>query len=57
MDEKPKPGTQDAREQGCRCPVMDNHSGKGRGGHGAKYGWFMREDCPLHGAELEEMAR
>lgn len=43
----PNPGSDEALQAGCRCPVMDN-------GHGAGYmgqaGIFvMNLDCPLHG--------
>jgi hypothetical protein len=31
---KPKPGSAKARAMGCRCPVLDNHRGKGRYGDG-----------------------
>jgi hypothetical protein len=45
----PKPGSGEAVQQGCTCPRMDNHHGKGYGGDGEKYGWVRRLDCPLHG--------
>lgn len=45
----PKPGHAEALRQGCCCPVMDNHRGLGRGGDGARFGWYMSEQCPLHG--------
>ncbi len=47
----PKPGTREAREAGCTCPVMDNAHGKGRYGDGVKYGWWVGEGCPLHAAQ------
>ena len=28
----PHPGTEEAHAQGCLCPIIDNHYGKGRGG-------------------------
>jgi hypothetical protein len=42
------PGSQDARDAGCRCPLMDNGYGdpglaKDRGG------WVVNGSCPLHG--------
>jgi hypothetical protein len=43
------PGSPEAREAGCRCAVIDNHYGKGVGGDGAQYGWYVSADCPLHG--------
>lgn len=43
------PGSGEAREQGCKCPVLDNCHGAGRYGDGTQYGWYIREDCPIHG--------
>ncbi len=40
----PNPGSEEAVKAGCRCPVIDNHYGKG-----TPYGFWMSEDCPLHG--------
>jgi hypothetical protein len=54
----PNPGSKDAVEQGCRCPVLDNY-------HGAGVPWprddgldpvehpsfWMTAGCPLHGSE------
>lgn len=42
----PLPGSNEASEQGCRCPVLDNYHGKGIGGLGKRY-WTVG-DCPLH---------
>lgn len=50
MTPAPRPGSADALAQGCRCPVIDNHHGKGAYGDGAKYGWIKHGDCPMHGA-------
>lgn len=44
----PKPGTKEASAAGCSCPVLDNHHGRGRGGDGKKYGWYVTEACKLH---------
>jgi hypothetical protein len=49
--ETPKPGSPAAIEAGCLCPVMDNGHGRGVHGDGEKYGWWMVEDCPLHGEQ------
>jgi hypothetical protein len=49
---RPNPGSDEARELGCRCPVMDNNHGKW-----PPYppdGWWMRADCPLHFPLSEE---
>lgn len=44
----PPPGSKEAVDQGCRCAVWDNHRGRGVGGEGWKYGWYVTEGCPLH---------
>lgn len=46
---KPNPGTQEAQDKNCICPVIDNHYGKGRGDGNFIYSM----DCPLHTAEIE----
>lgn len=38
----PTPGSDEAREQGCTCPVIDN----GRGRNGPPF--WIAETCPLH---------
>nr|DAE07572.1 MAG TPA: hypothetical protein [Podoviridae sp. ctnCN2] len=43
----PNPGSDEAIEQGCICPVLDNNHGQGTG---ENYWWITR-DCPLHGAK------
>lgn len=55
MDKLPNPGSREAKAQGCNCPVIDNHHGRGWGGDGEKFGWVMRLDCPLHGAKAREL--
>lgn len=47
----PNPGSDTARAQGCTCHVIDNGHGNGLFGDGEKYGWFIREDCPMHGTK------
>lgn len=42
------PGSESAKRQGCACPDIDNHYGRGRYDDGSKYGWFVYEGCPLH---------
>jgi len=51
-----RPGSTEAREKGCTCPILDNHYGRGRGGEGEKYGWWIVQDCPLHGGPAEEIS-
>ena len=49
---KPNPGSQEAIDAGCRCPVMDNHYGAGayNDEKGEPLFW-INEDCPIHGKE------
>jgi hypothetical protein len=42
----PNPGTQEALSQGCTCPVVDNHHGKGFRGHKGVFIYFA--NCPVH---------
>ena len=46
----PNPGSKEAREQGCLCPVVGNEFGKGYLGCGDRFGFIANENCPLHGA-------
>jgi len=41
---KPNPGSDEAVEQGCICPRMDNNYGKGC----YKGGFIYMMNCPLH---------
>lgn len=43
----PNPGSNDAIDAGCTCPVLDN--GHGNEELGRIRGFWMRADCPLHG--------
>lgn len=46
--EAPNPGSKEAQEQGCICPVVDNNYGEGFAwGKGKKCFW-MTDGCPLH---------
>ena len=49
MKTTPNPGSDAAIKQGCTCPVLDNGHEKGVCGGGGKFGWWITEDCPLHG--------
>jgi hypothetical protein len=42
---KPNPGSDEAIEKGCTCPVIDNSYGKGYLGSDV---FVVRMDCPLH---------
>ena len=45
-DKPPNPGSDEAIEQGCTCPVMDN--GHGRGAYGMAGQFWITDGCPLH---------
>jgi hypothetical protein len=49
-EKQPNPGSPEAVEKGCKCPVMDNHYGKGfpLGKENEPMFW-VSFDCPLHG--------
>jgi len=44
------PGTQEALDAGCLCPVLDNSHGKGYMGLGEERGLYVYNgECPIHG--------
>lgn len=47
MSQLPNPGSDEAREQGCTCPVLDNHHGHGFQLNGETVFW-LNEACQLH---------
>ena len=52
MDKKkkiPKPGSDEAVEQGCICAILDNHHGEGFP-YGDNKGpcFWITDGCPLH---------
>lgn len=49
--QEPTPGSVEAAKQGCVCPIIDNCYGKGVGGNGEQYGWWVTAECPLHGVK------
>jgi len=52
---KPPPGSPEALEKGCECPVIDNGHGKGAYiDHKGKPVYWFNKECPLHG-EAEEI--
>ena len=54
MTTQPTPGSQDARRNGCICPIIDNNHGGGCGRthpDGTPMFWVV-EDCPIHSADL-----
>jgi len=45
----PNPGSDNAVDAGCKCPVLDNGRGKGAFGFGGGSGSFwINGDCKLH---------
>lgn len=53
MERKPAPGSSDARNMGCTCPVDENREGEGvahmHDEHGAHF--CVAKECPVHGFE------
>lgn len=41
------PGSEEARDEGCTCPVLDNPY------HGIEGQYVTSFDCPLHGPKNE----
>ena len=50
-DKIPDPGTEEAIEMGCTCPVMDNEYGRGWCGQEGVFVFNM--GCPVHKQVLE----
>jgi hypothetical protein len=51
----PNPGSKEAKDLGCTCPVLDNEYGKGA--YTDKTGkpvFWITSDCPLHGLEVDD---
>jgi hypothetical protein len=42
----PNPGSDEAIDRGCICPVLDN--GRGNPELGRTRGWWITSGCPLH---------
>lgn len=51
--DRPNPGSDEALEAGCICPVMDNNRGERPPYPPSREhpfgGWWMRTDCQVHG--------
>lgn len=45
---KPNPGSKEAQKQGCICPVIDNHYGKGFDMGESDPSFWIVAGCPLH---------
>lgn len=50
-EKQPNPGSPEAVEKGCKCPVMDNHNGEGIPLDGYDKSFWINRNCPLHGAK------
>jgi hypothetical protein len=48
------PGSPEALREGCLCPVIDNHYGKGVDRGNGKIDYWKSADCPLHGFDGDE---
>lgn len=44
---QPNPGSKAAKANGCKCPMVDNNYGAGRGDGS----FYVNLTCPLHGKE------
>lgn len=49
-ENKPNPGSKEAQALGCKCPVIDNHFGKGieMGSVDGSPSFWINGDCPIH---------
>ena len=47
--QKPLPGSKEAIEAGCICPVSDNAHGAGAYDVGDHPCYWVNGDCPIHG--------
>ena len=47
------PGSHEARLDGCLCPVIDNHYGKGIRDDGKQF--VIHAGCPLHGTKAASL--
>ena len=55
MDKNGNPGSKEAVDKGCTCPIMDNGAGRGYMGQVGKF--WITYGCPLHtDKEAEEIS-
>lgn len=47
------PGSDEAVQAGCTCPVIDNHYGKGVPSVENLRVFWMNSECPIHGYNKE----
>lgn len=43
----PNPGTEEAIAKGCRCPIIDNHFGRGVPSRDGRL-FYYTASCPVH---------
>ena len=48
----PNPGSDEAIECGCTCPVLDNHYGHGVPNSNGGVDFWYTSDCPVHAGDL-----
>lgn len=48
MTDLPNPGSPEAVEKGCTCPIIDNHHGEGFPLEGIRTFW-IEATCKMHG--------
>lgn len=53
MAEEPKPGSREALDAGCICPVIDNAHGRG---FGEPPQFWIVDGCPIHRPATPESA-
>ena len=54
LDDPPNPGSKEAQNMGCLCPVLDN--AKGKGYMGIEGVFVYRQDCPIHCANGQALS-
>lgn len=47
------PGSREARDEGCTCPVLDNDHGVSPGPFGDDR-WWINDGCPVHVPPVSE---
>ena len=55
IKDKPSPGSDEAVDKGCTCPVMDNR--KGKGAYGDPPMFWINAECPLHAEKPKDKFR
>lgn len=49
---RPNPGSEEARQLGCSCAVIDNHYGRGFP-YGGVQCFYVTQTCKVHGKRVE----